>query len=255
MDEAPIFALDTVPFMDKRTTDSDPFGDKSRVQSASTIRQVCKNPISANRVLHNEDLRLQALEIIHQNEKALGTGSEHKDLDPLKKPVCSDMSLIVELKRKLLSESSDPSHLINVLIFWINMQVSQGMPNHNQVVVNVLQDMKTVFLAQKAPSPAIISQLGNVISSLILNLNNSDYDSTQSIVEFIQVTGVSFMRDYLLNRRVVQLNPETADVLTTWLYFQHIMKRQLPQTIESSMTDQLFDCMKMVEQQVEIKNI
>lgn len=247
------FALDTVPFMGKQTCDVDPFGDKSRVKSSDggDVRRM-QSTFDQHPTLQDEQLRREALEIIEQNRQALENTANDQAVDT---QVLSDIDLIVQLKKRLLDPKADPAHLINVLIFWINLQTSQGLPNHNQVVVNVLQDMKTVFAAQHTPPANVLAQLNATIANVVDQVSNLDYDSTESIVKFVQITGVLFMRDYLLQRRVIYEDPETADVLTTWLYFSHIMRQQLPQTIQSSAmkSDKIFDCMKLLQEKVHVE--
>lgn len=228
------FALDTVHFIGRNTTDSDPFGDRDQVGSIRSQQPLQQqNPFTVT--YNNEQLRREAQQILEQQSTVTTT--------PLP-PVFTDTQLLINVKRQMLE--GNPTHLINILLFWIEFQVSRGMPNHNQCILNVLQDMKNLFVARNMPMQQIVQQLNNVLCSVVQNLNNDDYDGTESIVEFVQIVGAYFMKTYLIERQVVLENLESFDLLTTWVYFQYIMKRQTPPNLDSN--DALLNCMRVFEE-------
>lgn len=235
------FALDTIRFISQKTTDSNPFGDRDQVtslQAAPHQLQQHQFPTS----FQNEQLREEARQILETSQQLVQT--------PLP-PVFSDSQKLISVKQQILQ--GDPDKLINVLLFWIEFQVSRGMPNHNQCVLNVLQDMKNLFIARNSPQQPIIQQLTDILCSLVQNINNDDFDATESIVDFVQVVGVYFMKSYLIERQVVNVDPESFDLLSTWIYFQYIMKRQIP--VDANANDvgkQLLDCMKVFEERVSV---
>ncbi len=248
------FALDTVRFITKRTTDSNPFGDRDEVASQSVLKQKMVQPTIVSQTLQNEMLRDEVQSILAEQPVS--------NLQTSMPSTFSDTQLLINIKKFMLE--GDPAHLINVLLFWINFQVSHGMPNHNQCVLNVLQNMKNLFVAQNNPSPAVLSSLNQVLCNLVQNLNNEDYDSTESIVDFVQLVGVYFMRDYLFERQVITHDLEAFDLLTTWICYTFIMKRQLPMGIgdltigsnasitAADMSKELLQCMQVFEQKVNV---
>lgn len=255
------FALDTVRFLGRKTTDSDPFGDRDLVLSNNANR-----PPTVSRAqhlhesqvglatLHNELLRQEALDILQMRDDEPQYATQQNNAN-----VHSDAQLLSGIKQKLLQDN--PANLINVLLFWINFQVSRGIPNHNQCVLNVLQDMKSFFVARRKPESTVVSTLNAILCTVVDNLQNIDYDSTEAVVDFVQEVGVYFMKEYLLERRVILPDIEAFDMLTTWVYFQYIMKRQLPPGTATSLSaapddidqaQQLLNCMKMFEERVDV---
>lgn len=241
------FALDTVHFLNKRTTDSDPFGDRDQVASKSVLRNKQTQHSIATQTLQNELLRDEVQNLLATSDDVVAI--------PSVPTTFSDTQLLINVKKWMLD--SDPANLINVLLFWINFQVSHGMPNHNQCVLNVLQDMKNLFVAQNSPSTSILSQLNQVLCHLVQNSANEDFDSAESIVDFIELVGVYFMRHYLLERQVINNDPESFDLLTTWICFTFIMTRQLPMGLKTNASDlpasaaqkskELLQCMQAFE--------
>ena len=249
------FALDTVRFIKQTTTDSDPFGDRDQVASRSLANNKIQKQSFVSQILQNELLREEVANILAESN---AEKDEKKDSDPV---TFSDTQLLLNVKKFMLED--DPANLINVLLFWINFQVSHGMPNHNQCVLNVLQDMKNLFVAQNSPSPDLVSSLNDILCTLVQNQSNQDYDSAESIVEFIQLVGVYFMRDYLFERQVITKDLEAFDLLTTWICYTFIMKRQLPLVLSNvpqvpvnlteipvngtDMSTELLQCMQVFE--------
>jgi len=250
------FALDTVRFITKKTTDSNPFGDRDQVASHSLLRQKFSQPSLQTQTLQNELLRDEVQRILAESEEQI-----QETASPM--ATFSDTQLLINIKKFMLE--SDPSNLINVLLFWINFQVSHGMPNHNQCVLNVLQDMKNLFVARNAPAPALLASLNQVLCHLVQNQTNEDYDSTESIVDFIQLVGVYFMKEYLFERQVITQDLEAFDLLTTWICYTFIMKRQLPLGPTGSLTarpasaaemsQELLHCMQVFEQKVNVPTL
>lgn len=251
------FMLDTVGFIKQKTTDSNPFGDRDQVKSQSVLKKKFTQQSVASQILQNELLRDEVQSILAEYDQK--TNEEI----PSTVAAFSDTQLLMHIKKFMLE--SDPAHLINVLLFWINFQVSHGMPNHNQCVLNVLQDMKNLFVAQHSPPPPLVSALNQVLCNLVQNQSNEDFDSTESIVDFVQLVGVYFMRDYLFERQVITKDLEAFDLLTTWICYTFIMKRQLPlglQTAKSfvpvtaaDMSKELLQCMQIFEEKVNVPTL
>ena len=250
MNQQQTLALDTVHFLNQQTTDSNPFGDRDEVRSVQTQQRFQqRNPVTA---LRAEALRQEAQEI-------LGEPDQHVVAEPASPNVSSDCQLLTSVKREILA--GNPANLINVLIFYVNVQVSRGMPNHNHATLNILQDMKNLFVARHAPQPNIVAQLNSVLCALVQNLNNEDYDSTESIVDFVEIVGCYYLREFLIERQVILLDPEAFDLLSAWLSFQFILKRQMPMGVgavgvgavgASDVNKELLDCMKMLEEHVSV---
>jgi hypothetical protein len=236
-------ALDTVHFLNQRTTDSDPFGDRDKVRSSVHVQQRLQEPHQFGVAMRNETLRDEARQILDESARSVEK--------PAPSGVASDCQLLTSIKREILT--GNPANLINVLIFWINLQVSRGMPNHNQCVFNVLQDMKNAFVAKYAPQVGVVQALNEILCAIVKNLNNDDYDSTESIVDFIEIVGVYYMREFLVQRHVILEDPEAIDVLSVWISFQYIFKRQSPAGIGAyDASKQLLDCMKAFEEHVDV---
>lgn len=232
------FALDTVHFLNRQTTDSDPFGDRDLVASAQTTH--LQPPTMLNEPqLHRPDQNPFLPEPAPPSAERNGHGV-----------AATDAQLLAAVKRQVLD--GNPANFINVLLFWINFQVSRGMPNHNQVVLNVLQDMKNLFVARHAPLPDVVTQLNTILCTVVQNLNNDDYDSTESIVDFVQVVGVYFMKSYLFERQVVLPDAEAFDLLTSWIAFQYVMKRQTTPALENASNDEMLECMKTLEERITV---
>jgi len=267
MSQSNPFALDTVRFLGGKTTDSDPFGDRDLVQSnpdASMRMQRQRSQQYAGDVgmatLHNEMLRQEARKILQDDDVIQADQLRQQKNTSAAKSAYSDTRLLSSVKSALLNDTN-PANLINVLLFWINFQVSRGTPNHNQCVLNVLQDMKSVFVASKKPEDNLIIELQAILNTVVDNLHNNDYDSTEAVVDFVEKVGVFFMKRYLLQRGVILADIEAFDMLTTWIYFQYIMKRhtftknanmQHRDSTPEEQAQQLLDCMKMLERQVDV---
>ena len=146
------FALDTVHFLNRQTTDSDPFGDRDQVASAQP---------AARRFQHTDMMEQQTRQRQELRQILEPTSTAPQQPTPTVPDVLTDSQLLATIKRQLLD--GNPANLINVLLFWINFQVSRGLPNHNQVVLNVLQDMKNLFVARNTPQPHIVAQLNTVL--------------------------------------------------------------------------------------------
>ena len=248
------FALDTLNFISKKTTDSNPFGDASLVQSnvASAMPTLSRHvPVT-----HDEKLRRAALKLINDtvDQNSLAQQSvQQSDASP---PVYTDMQLIVDVRRRMLEPGANRDNFINVLLFWIRLQVSDGMPNHGKVVVNVLDDMKILFVAKHAPKREVLAQLDAVIKTQISNVDNTDFDSTESIVQFVNIVGVYFMFDYLLLRRVVVNDPTAFDTLSAWLSFKYVINKPVCISgADEQMSDQLLKCMQSIEKRVNVPHV
>jgi hypothetical protein len=246
MNQQQTLALDTVHFLNQQTTDSNPFGDRDEVRSVQTQQRFQqRNPVTA---LRAEALRQEAQAILDQQPV-----HDYQHTTTMPANVSSDCQLLTSVKREMLA--GNPANLINVLIFYVNVQVSRGMPNHNQATLNILQDMKNLFVARHAPQPNIVAQLNSVLCALVQNLNNEDYDSTESIVDFVEIVGCYYLREFLIERQVILQDPEAFDLLSAWLSFQFILKRQMPMGATvggSDVNKELLDCMKMLEERVSV---
>jgi len=253
------FALPTIDFICQKTTDSNPFGDKSRVKSDHVGPHAHAALPTTAALAESHRLRDLGARALGHRQAESHTAANSRPLDD----DGGDLQLVKSIKQRLLHESN-PANLINVLLFWINFQVSRGMPNHIQCVLNVLQDMKKLFVARNTPSNAVLEDINDILCALVNNVGNDDYDSTESVVAFVQVVGAYFMRDYLIERHVVLEDANATDMLTTWVTMQYILTNKMPLAAPNAHAEQdgkkdtvveILKCMSRVDEEVQLASI